>query len=274
MSAAIGSRRLLLGLLLAEFLFAVLLLDRPTAPPAPPLAAVTEQSAEAPAAGPTTVTMQLPDGRHAQFVALGGARSAALLSRIATELPAAADVVSGFWGPDWRREIVIVATGTDPQFAALAGGGTDIAAATTADRILFAPGAPAMTDDSLRIVLRHELFHHAVREVTAADAPRWLTEGVADYLARPRETTAVGEPTTILPTDRDLDTPGPARVQAYDRAWRFATYVADRYGPARLRALYQSACGPGHSDVPTAVRDTLGADLDEVLAGWRHWPQG
>jgi hypothetical protein len=218
--------------------------------------------------------MQLPDGRHAQFVALGGARSAALLSRIAAELPAAADAVTDFWGPDWRREIVIVATGSDPQFAALAGGGADIAAATTADRILFAPGAPEMTDESLRIVLRHELFHHAVREVTAADAPRWLTEGVADYLARPRDTTPAQDPATTLPTDGDLDSAGPTRSQAYDRAWRFATYVADRYGPARLRALYLHACGTGHSDVAAAVRDTLGADLDEVLAGWRHWPQG
>lgn len=265
-------RRVLLALLVAEFISAALLLGRPQ-PPAtiPPLAAVAEQPT---ASGPTTITTRLPDGRSAQFVALGGTRSAALLSRIAAELPSAADLVSRFWGPDWRREIVIVATGSDPQFAALAGGGADIAAATTADRIVFAPGAGGMTDVSLRIVLRHELFHHAVRQVTAADAPRWLTEGVADYLARPRDTAPPPDPATTLPTDGDLDTPGPTRSQAYDRAWRFAVYVADRYGPERLRALYERACGPGHPDVAIAVQDTLGAGVDEVLAGWRHWPQG
>jgi hypothetical protein len=31
------------------------------------------------------------------------------------------------------------------------------------------------------------------------------------------------------------------------------------------------ACGPGHPDIATAARDTLGSDLDEVVAGWRHW---
>ena len=50
---------------------------------------------------------------------------------------------------------------------------------------MFAPGAAAMSDASLRIVLRHELFHYASRAETAADAPRWLTEGVADFVARP-----------------------------------------------------------------------------------------
>jgi hypothetical protein len=227
-----------------------------------------------PAAGPHTTTTPLSDGRHAQLVALGGAHSGPLLSRIAAELPAAADAVTRFWGPDWRQEIVIVATASDRQFAALAGGGADIAAATTAERIVFAPGAATMADDALRLVVRHELFHHAVRDATAADAPRWLTEGVADYLARPTEPAPASDPVAALPTDADLDTPGPARSQAYDRAWRFASYVADRYGPQRLRALYVHACGPGHPDAATAVRDTLGGSLDEVLAGWRHWPQG
>jgi hypothetical protein len=274
-SGSIRPRRVLLALLLAEFVSAALLLDRSQPSAAPPLAADTVIT-QPTAAGPPTITTQLPDGRRAEFVALGGTGSAALLSRIAAELPAAADVVTDFWGPDWRREIVIVATGSDPQFAALAGGGADIAAATTADRIVFAPGAAAMTDDSLRIVLRHELFHHAVREQTAADAPRWLTEGVADYLARPRDEAPAVPPeqATALPTDSDLDTPGATRSLAYDRAWRFAAYVADRYGPDRLRALYVRACGPGHPDVVAAVRDTLGTDLDELLVGWRHWPQG
>nr|WP_234880361.1 basic secretory family protein [Mycolicibacterium litorale] len=261
----------MLALLLAEFLAGVMLLNRSEPPAQVPLATIVDQPA---ATGPASTTMQLPGGRHAQLIALGGAHSAPLLNRIAAELPAAADAVSRFWGPDWRREIVIVATASDRQFAALAGGGADIAAATTAERIVFAPGSAGMSDEALRIVVRHELFHHAVRDDTAADAPRWLTEGVADYIARPADAAAAADAATGLPSDRDLDTPGPTRAQAYDRAWRFASYVADRYGPPRLRALYVQACGPGHSDVATAVRDTLGADLDEVLADWRHWPQG
>ena len=68
--------------------------------------------------------------------------------------------------------------------------------------------------------------------------------------------------------------PGAARSLAYDRAWWFSRFVADRYGTAALRALYVRACGFGHPDVEIAVHDTLGADLDEVLTGWRRWLTG
>ncbi|MBO0680527.1 peptidase [Mycolicibacterium sp. S2-37] len=256
----------MLALLLAELVSAVLLIGRPAATPAPVLA-IPAATVEAPAAsGSTTIT--LPDGRTADLVSLGGADSDALLRRIAAELGDAAATVSEFWGTQWRRDITVVATGSDAQFSALAGGGADIAAATTVDRILFAPGAAAMNPDDLRIVLRHELFHFAAREATAADAPRWLTEGVADYVARPRTAAPARDQLTALPTDADLDTAGQTRSSAYDRAWWFATYVADRYGREALRALYERACGPGHPDVATAVRETLGADLDDVVAGW------
>lgn len=254
--------------MIAEFVSAVLLLGRATAPAGPPIAAVPPTAAAVPAAA---TVIRLPDGRTAQLIPMGGDRSAHLLERIAAELPGATEAVTRFWGPDWRRDLVIVATGTDAQFTALAGGGADIAAATTADRIVFAPGAARMTDDALRIVLRHELFHHATRGATAVDAPRWLTEGVADYIARPRTAPPSPDLLTGLPTDADLDTVGATRSLAYDRAWWFASYVADRYGPQQLRALYARACAPGHPDPATAVREVLHAGVDEVLAGWQRW---
>jgi hypothetical protein len=58
---------------------------------------------------------------------------------------------------------------------------------------------------------------------------------------------------------------------AYDRAWWFSRFVAEAYGTGTLRALYLRACGPGHPDAATAMRDTLGADLPTVLARWRQW---
>jgi hypothetical protein len=132
----------------------------------------------------------------------------------------------------------------------------------------------------LRIVLRHELFHFASRAATAADAPRWLTEGVADFVGRPATprppdaaVLALGPHASRgLPTDAELD--GPDRSRAYDRAWWFSRFVADAYGTDTLRALYLRACGPGHPDAVTAVRETLGADLPTVLARWRHWMAG
>ncbi|MDV3128123.1 peptidase [Mycobacterium sp. 21AC1] len=273
-----GTDRWVLALaLLAELSLAVALLWPSAPPPAqvPTTATVSPSSKPAPVSGPRTSV--LPDGRTAQFLALGGSSSAALLEQVVAELPGASAAVTQFWGPDWPRDIVIVAAGSDDQFRALTGGGGDIAATTTAQHIMFSPRAAQMSPATLRIVLRHELFHYAARARTAADAPRWLTEGVADYVGRPPA--ALPGPTQAaalarLPTDADLDTPGAVRSQAYDRAWWFARYVADRYGAQTLRELYLKACGFGHPDVPSAVRQTLGTDIDGVLTGWRHWLAG
>ena len=228
-------------------------------------------------AGDRTVRLVGPDGDG-------------LLSRVGSTIGAAVVAVEGFWGVDWPRAITVVATRTDEEFRTAAGGGTesqwaDIAAVAVADRvdpahrlavgqrIVFAPGATAMSDAALRIVLTHELFHYAARADTAMDAPRWLTEGVADFVARPQTPVpadALPVPLT-LPADTGLEQPGPGRSLAYDRAWWFARFVADAYGTNTLKDLYLAACGTGHRGVPDAFRDVLNADPADVLARWREW---
>jgi hypothetical protein len=247
----------------------MLLVGRPRAAPVDPVVAAPA-SLTTPTAASTTETLN--DGRTVHLIGLGGAHTAPLLARIAAQMNDAGQAVTAFWGPEWPRDVVIVAAGSDAEFGSLAGGGPDIAATTTAERIMFAPGAAAMSDASLRIVLRHELFHFASRADTAADAPRWLTEGVADFVGRPPSPRpADAAALTQIPTDADLSTAGPAGSLAYDRAWWFSRFVAEAYGTDALRALYMRACGPGHPDPATAVRETLGADLPSVLAQWRHW---
>ena len=271
-TSAATDRRRVGALLVTELICALLLVGRPQTAPARPVVAAPA-SLTTPTAASTTETLN--DGRTVHLVGLGGARTAPLLTRIAAQMNDAAKAVTAFWGPDWPRDIVIVAAGTDAEFGSLAGGGPDIAATTTAERIMFAPGAAAMSDASLRIVLRHELFHFASRADTAADAPRWLTEGVADFVGRPpTPPPANAAELATIPTDADLNAAGPAGSAAYDRAWWFSRFVADAYGTATLRALYLRACSPGHPDAATAVRDTLGADLPAVLARWRHWMSG
>ncbi|MGP4054225.1 peptidase [Mycobacterium sp. 4D054] len=249
-----AARRRVGAVLGAELLCAVLLVGGPAAPPAgPSVAAPVSHTLSAP------VAAALPDGRTAQLIDLGAAGGHDLLTRISAELPGAAEAVTAFWGPDWRPDISVVVAGSAEQFATLAGGSADVAATTTAERIMFSPAAGAMNDADLEMVLRHELFHYAARADTAADAPVWLTEGVADFVARPPAEPPAVAPTP--PTDAELTTPGPGRAAAYDRAWEFATYVAGAHGAATLRALYVAACGPGHPDVATAIRDVLGDDL-------------
>ncbi len=229
--------------------------------------------------------------RTVLLVGLGASGADRLLSRVASDIGAAVTAVEAFWGVDWSRDISIVAARTDGEFRAAAGGGpasqwADIAAVAVADRvdpahrlavgqrIVFAPGAATMSDPALRIVLTHELFHYAARADTAADAPRWLTEGVADFVARPpTPVPADALPVPLsLPADTDLDGPGPQRSSAYDRAWWFARFVADTYGATKLRDLYVAACGAGHADVPTAVHDVLGTDPAGLLVRWHEWP--
>jgi hypothetical protein len=213
-----------------------------------------------------------------------------LMSRIAADIGGAIDEVQAFWGVDWSRDVSVLVAGSDEEFHAAAGGGpasqwADIAAVTVADRvdpsqqvavgqrIVFAPAAASMSEASLRIVLAHELFHYAARADTALDAPRWLTEGVADFVARPHTPVpadALPVPLT-LPSDADLDTPGPQRSLAYDRAWWFARFVADTYGTAKLRELYVATCGVKHADVTTAVHDVLADDAAIVLVRWHQW---
>lgn len=232
--------------------------------------------------------------RSVDLINLGGPAAAALLDRIAADMAGAVAAVETFWGTDWSPRITVTATGSDQQFAALASGAidgnagqwSDVAAVAVADRVdtehrvvtgqqvVFAPGAVAMSASALRIVLAHELFHYAARVDTAADAPRWLAEGVADFVARPATPADRPVAAAQLPTDADLTAPGPGRGQAYDRAWWFARFVAEDYGPGALRELYRVGCGPGHPDVPTAVAQVLGTGLPDVLAGWQRWLAG
>jgi len=103
------------------------------------------------------------------------------------------------------------------------------------------------------------------------DAPRWLTEGVADYVARPPVPLPRIAPPTALPSDGDLDDPGPLRSQAYDRAWLFARFVATTRGASTLREFYLAVCGVPHTDLPAALHEVLGTDEAATLAGWQRW---
>ncbi len=231
--------------------------------------------------------------REVRLLGLGGPAADRLLSRVASEMGAAVDKVEAFWGVDWSRDISVVVAGSDDQFRAAAGGGppskwADIAAVAVADqadpahrvvvgqRIVFAPGAAAMSASALRIVLTHELFHYASRADTALDAPRWLAEGVADFVARPNTPVPADarSQNLSLPLDFELDIPGPQRSLAYDRAWWFARFVADTFGTPKLRAYYLAVCGLAHADPFAAARDVLGIEAAGLLGRWQQWMVG
>ncbi|MCP2195835.1 Peptidase MA superfamily [Williamsia deligens] len=248
------------------------------------------------------------DGVRAQRVSTAGGTSIvldypgsrSLGDRIRSGLPGAVGAVTAFWGAQWPRRTVVIATDTSGAFVGLARAQGDTAAAAAAtvsgddtgtsalgQRVVFTPGA---VDDlpgaALDVVLRHELTHVAARPRTADTAPKWLTEGVAEYVGRsgtyrvladaaPDLAAQVrsGRTPTALPDDAAFAVSGPDAQIAYQTAWSFAAFAAQAYTPARLRALYlRLAGGPSTAQAQSdAMSATLGAPGDAVLDRWRVW---
>ncbi len=238
-----------------------------------------------------------------QSVVLGYSGSAALQSRLTSSLPGAVAAVTSFWGPQWPRRAVLIATDSTPAFAALSGSaGADSSAAAAAtvsaaddavggftegQRIVFTPGAVnGLAGPALDVVLRHELTHVAARTKTTPSSAKWVTEGVAEYVGRKgtyrrladaapdlaARVAADGAPATP-PPDADFTVSGPGAPIAYQTAWSFAAYIAEKYGEPKLRSLYLAlATGPSSAvQQAAAMQAQFGAAGATVLAGWRTW---
>ena len=245
----------------------------------------TDTPAAPPVAASVPPSLVVGDGRTVTLISLGGPATDVVLQRVAANIGPAVGRVEAFWGTDWTHDIVVVATFTGAQFSTQAAGvGVDIAAVAVADevdparrlvtgqRIVLAPGASGMSTGSLRVVLSHELFHYAARADTVPDAPTWLTEGVADYVARPAASVPARFRTPeALPADSEFTATGAQLSDAYDRSWLFCRFIAEQYGPQTLKQLYLRAAAPGRVDAVTAFRDVLHAGPDTLLTQWRAW---
>ncbi|MFE3545629.1 peptidase MA family metallohydrolase [Nocardia sp. NPDC059177] len=223
------------------------------------------------------------------------------LAVLERELAPAIDAVSAVWGGDWNRAPTIVVAGTPTEFTALTrsagiAAAADVAAVSltgsyppgttpTDQRIVFNPDARRRVgDEGLATLLRHELTHVATRAATTDGAPLWLLEGYAEYVAQrgqgstfsqiaPTLTTRLRAGT--LPTDLVTDTEftGTDAPYAYEAAWSACAYLADRYGDARLTALYQRlATGPQSAAAQDAAFTAVfGTTRAELLGGWQAW---
>ena len=151
----------------------------------------------------------------------------------------------------------------------MGGGGSDIAATTTAAAgSCSRPARAAMSDASLRIVLRHELFHFAVtpgdrrRRATLAHRGRRRFRRPPAVTATPGRRRAGRRNCPPTPTWTPRATRSPAlRPGVVVQPVRRRSVRHRR----RCAALYLRGLRPGHPDAATAVRDVLGADLTEVL---------
>ena len=255
-----------------------------------------------------TQMWELPGLQVADTATAGGTsvvasypRTSSTVATLQRELPGAVDAVSDFWGDDWDRRAVVVATATDDEFAALvpegrAATGTAAAATVfssldlvqrtaTGQRIILTPAARELAAPTLAVVLRHELTHVAARVHTALDAPLWITEGVAEYVGRRGTHTRIADAAPDLiasvragrvptgpPADTDFAMDGQTSQVAYQSAWSLAAYVADRFDEARLKKMYMGVAAsalPAAQDA--AIASSVGLTRAELVAGWQRW---
>ncbi|MEU8690785.1 hypothetical protein [Streptomyces sp. NPDC048665] len=241
--------------------------------------------------------------RGAHSLVLGIGRTAAELRAYTGLADRAVPAVSGAWGTDWSRRVVVLVPASLDGMAALLGSPAadyrGIAAVTTgeaggsaqapADRVVVNPDAYAgLGDLGKQVVLTHETTHVATRAHTTAATPLWLSEGYADWIGylgtgrtptevAPELTRAVrgGEVPTALPRDRDFGfTSDPVKLaQAYESGWLACRMIAAHWDTARLDAFYRAVgAHPQRAGaVEGALKKVLGTTQEAFTAQWRAY---
>jgi hypothetical protein len=139
-----------------------------------------------------------------------------------------------------------------------------------------------------RLLIRHELTHVALFERTGPLSPRWLVEGIAEWvgnagsdLPTPRLAPSLADLVEedgvpdYLPLDSDFGIIGDAGV-GYESGWMLCRYIASRYGRDKLLRLYvemgtrEGLDKPGQK-FPNALREVLGTDEAALLKAWRPY---
>jgi hypothetical protein len=244
--------------------------------------------------------------RGTSSLVLGHPRDSARLPGLAAAVDAAVPVVTGVWGADWARQVAVLVPESDGELAALVGSGgalTDISAVAVSDaqdpvdgmisgqRLVLNPDALAkLTPTGLRVVLQHEISHVASASATGQASPRWLIEGLAEYVgnlgsAQPvpdaaselRQEVAGGTLPSALPTDDEF-APGTDRLpQVYQEAWLACRLIAQRAGQAGLVRFYRlvgAAVDVSATAVASALRQVLHETSAAFTAQWRAYLTG
>jgi len=241
-----------------------------------------------------------------------GTGEAAALQAYADQTDVSAALVDEVWGVVWPRVVVVVVPGDQAQMAGLLQrddqtGLEQIAAVTTgevglpsggsADRIIVNPAGFDQLDEVSRgVVLTHEITHVATRSTSALDAPIWLSEGFADYVAYqgtelPRRSVAAdvlelvraGTGPTALPDAAAFDPANGDIAPAYSGSWLAAELVARTYGQEVLVEFYRAVTGTGvvaalddeapsqRARVDEAFRSVLGTEQALFVKQWQAY---
>jgi len=224
------------------------------------------------------------------------------LARLAATADRAVTDVAEVWGKDWPRRVVVVAPDTVRQLASIVDSPrrqlSRIAAVTTGqylvageqrstDRVVLNPAAFAkLAPLGNDVVLTHEVTHVATRSGPARDAPIWLSEGFADYVAYldtglPVELVAGelledvrrGRVPRRLPDHMDFRATSKELAQAYQMSWLACLRVAELRGQHDLVRLYRAVGRAGADEERTerVFRRVLGQSQREFVRAWRGY---
>ena len=241
--------------------------------------------------------------RGTRSLVLGVGQSSGQLHMYADLADHAVPAVSGAWGTDWARHVIVLVPKSLDGMAGLLGSPASqyrgIAAVTTgevggpphtpADRIIVNPDAYALLGPlGKQVVLTHETTHVATRAHTTAATPLWLSEGYADWIgylgtgrtavqAAPELARSVddGHVPAALPSDGDFGFSGDATklAQAYEGGWLACRLIAERWGVVRLGQFYR-AVGDHRQRagaVEDAMRKVLGTTPGTFTEEWRQY---
>jgi hypothetical protein len=178
------------------------------------------------------------------------------------------------------------ALGTDPgRYAA-------VAAVTTSADASLAPGSPLhvfvnpevfgrLERLAAQVVMTHEAVHVVTEAPLAQQAPLWLLEGFADYVAL-RDvdlpvTRSAGQVIAqvqdagvpdALPSRVEFDTAGTHLGATYEAAWLACVVLAEQGGERALVDLYRDVLGG--ADIDAALERRVGWTTDELTTAWQQ----
>jgi peptidase MA superfamily protein len=146
----------------------------------------------------------------------------------------------------------------------------DSRAEVVLSRVVFNPAALGHGDFELQHALTHEFTHAALGLQTSDSTPRWLVEGIAEYVAYATETISDTLPAQLARRVKATDLPSDSSFYSsadnYVLGWLAVKHIAEKYGADKMFAFYKYF--QDGSDVDAGFHSVLGTSLAAFTQDW------
>jgi tetratricopeptide (TPR) repeat protein len=140
-------------------------------------------------------------------------------------------------------------------------------------KIRMPVGGLQQVDEQIRSTLHHELVHAFIHARAGDSAPRWLHEGVAEYMEGTRASEQGNLLAQVLAEGNSFEHCLPtAQCDVrifYAAAISFVDYLIQMRGVGGIRDVL-SALGEGN-DIDASLRKVLGKDEGALIREWEHF---